>query len=84
MNEQEQFRLALKGYKFKATLNDWYYEVSNADSVAQELNIIGHDSHGEVELPPHVIVEKRRINKNVVIFLENNTCYELGTERGDE
>jgi hypothetical protein len=81
MKEAEQFRLALKGWEFKATLNDWHYIQRDDRTYSWNKIIVGQDGHGEVEIPPHVIVEKRRVNGKVVVFLENQTCYALGTER---
>ena len=83
MEEAEQFRLALKGWKYKATLNDWYFQAPESGALAWGLNIVGEDGVGTVEIPPMVIEEKRRVDGKVVIFLKNGTCYELGTERDE-
>ena len=79
MDEKEYFKLRLEGLQFKAVLNEWYYKRPDTAYDLSELIIVGEDGIGTVSIPPHVVREKHYINEKMIIFLKNNTCYELGT-----
>jgi len=76
MDEKEQFRLALKGWKYKGTLNNVYhgpYKLGyNGDIAGKPLR---------VTIPQSAIDSVEHKNGQTVLFLIDSTYYVLGTKQ---
>lgn len=84
VNEKEVFKLRLKGFWYKGTINDWYYGWCTAFAKFG-FPIIGNATHlsktTEVNISSEMIEKKERIDGEVMLFLMDGSVYKLGTKK---
>jgi len=86
MNKKEQFKLALIGWHFKGTLDEWCFGPSDFPTASRPQPLPA-PYHGIVDgilrtmIPSNVIENKRTTDEGTFIFLNDGSYYKLGNKR---
>lgn len=83
--DKERFVLALQGWKFQGTLEEWCYGPSDPPTASNPSPLPapyhGHMGNLAVMLPGNIIKEQRTTDKGTYVFLTNSLYYKLGNKR---
>lgn len=81
MNKKELFKLRLQGWICKGTLDDWAIKLHDFFPL-QNPSYTGNirNTNIGVMIPRNIIDSTKRMQDQIILFLNDNTYYILGTE----
>jgi len=81
MDDKKQFILSLQGWKYEGILDRWFYGISDPSGLENYHGFVFVDGVDlGTYIPGHMIIKKEG-TKHALLFLNDNTYFELGIKR---